>query len=98
MSNPHLESMPHPSTHSREEHHNWLDRLISDPRTNVAVAVSVLTAFVVSLGHPSEEGKKIAGQVAGAISSGWGVVRTFDTYFGHHFRDDSADRPQVPPL
>jgi hypothetical protein len=88
MSNPHLDAMPHPSTHSRQQHHSWLDRLIRDPRTDAAMAVSILTTFAVSLGHPTEEGRRIASKLMTGIASGWGAVKAFDTYFGHHFKDD----------
>lgn len=79
--------MPHPATHSREDHHNWLDRLIHDPKTDILMAVSVLTSFAVSLHHPTEEGRKIASKVTTAMSTGWTAAKAFDTYFGHHFKD-----------
>jgi hypothetical protein len=80
--------MAHPSTNTRKQHHNWLDKLVHDRRTDAAARVSILVAFIVSLGHPQEEGKKLAGQIAAGIGAGWSVVKAFDTYLGHHFKDD----------
>jgi hypothetical protein len=74
--------MPHPSTHTRDEHHNWLSRQNLDK----LVSGGILVAFAVSVGHSEKEAKEMAGKVATGLAAGWGIIRAFDVHFGHLFQ------------